>query len=156
MLDQPETDQARRRREEIEARRVPLGDVARWFAPWILAGILVVVIVAGLWCASSAVDDATYAIGIAAAALAFLALLWELVRALGPEGGGGAFAIWSIEDETSLGILIAVLAILAVGGLVLAATVDSAAANGAGYGLFAFGLVFIFANLKHYFDRRER
>lgn len=155
MLDQPENDQARRLREEIAARRVPLGDVARWFAPWILAGVLVLVIFAGLWCASSAGDDATYAIGIAAAALAFLALLWQLFAALG-SGTGGAFAIWSVEDETSLGILIAVLTVLSVVGLVLAATVDSTAVNGAGYGLFVFGLVFIFANLKHYFDRRER
>ena len=155
MLDQPETDQSRSRMKEVESRRVPLDEVARWFAPWVLAGVLVVVLFAGLWCASSAGDDATYAIGIAAAALAFLALLWELAAALGL-GGGVAFAIWSIEEATSLGILVAVLAVLAVGGLVLAASSDSAAANGAGYGLFVFGLVFIFANLKHYFDRRER
>lgn len=154
MLDQPDTDQFRSRMKEVESRRVPLDEVARWFAPWVLAGVLVVVLFAGLWCASSAGDDATYAIGIVAAALAFLALLWELAAALG--AGGGAFAIWSIEEATSLGILVAVLAVLAVGGLVLAASSDSAAANGAGYGLFVFGLAFIFANLKHYFDRRER
>src|SRR5579875_1775616 len=151
MLDQPGTDERQSRLAEIEARRVPLGEVASWFAPWILAGILAVVLVAGLWCASSATDAGGYAVGLAAAALAFLALLWELATALG-RGGSAAFAIWSVEDETSLVVLIVLLAILAVGGLVLAARSDGAAASGAGYGLLVFGLVFIFANLKHYFD----
>lgn len=149
-----DTEEFRERLAAVEAQRVPFSDVARWFAPWILAGVLALIFAAGLWCASSAADTGAYAIGLAAAALAFLALLWELGAALGP-GIGNPLAGSLVDDDTSLVVLLALLIVMAVGGLILAARAPSPAASGAGYGLFIFGLVFICANLKHYFDRRE-
>jgi hypothetical protein len=152
MLDQPETDELRARIAEVEARRVPFGEVVRWFGPWILGGLLVLVCVAGLWCASSAADAATYAIGWTAAVLALLALAWE-IRAL-LEGGLGSVSLL-VDEAESLVVLMALLLAMAVGGLILAARGGSPAASGAGYGLCIFGIVFGFANLKHYFDRLE-
>lgn len=154
MLDEIENDDFRARVEEVESHRVALSEVARWFAPWILAGVLVLVFAGGLWCSSAATDDGTYAFGLLAALLALLALVWELGMALGP-GLGNVASRLLVDDDTSLLILVALLVVLAVGGLVLAARSPSVAASGAGYGLFVFGLVFIFANLKHYFDRRD-
>ena len=58
MLDQPESDAFRTRLAEVEAQRVPVGEVARWLAPWALAGVLALVFVGGLWCASGAVETA--------------------------------------------------------------------------------------------------
>lgn len=154
MLHETESDDFRARVAEVESHRVPLGEVARWFAPWILAGVLVLVFAGGLWSASDAVDDGTYAVGLAAALLALLALIWELRAALG-SGLGDVASRLLVDDEASLIVLIALFVVLALGGLVLAARSPSVAASGAGYGLFGFGLVFVFANLKHYFDRRD-
>jgi hypothetical protein len=155
MVDEPSDAERQARIAEVEARRVPVGEVARWFAPWILAGVLLIVFLAGLWCASAATDDGTYAVGLAAAGLALAALVWELATALGG-GLGSLSARLLVEDETSLVVLVVLLSALALGGLVLAARGASVAASGAGYGLCLFGIAFVFANLKHYFDRRER
>lgn len=155
MLDHIESDDLRVRIAAVEAQRVPLGEVARWFAPWVLAGILILIFVGGLWCAASAVDDGTYAIGLIGAALAFVAMIWELGTALGGRPIVARSDRWLVEDEISLVILVAVLVVLAMIGLVLAARAASVAANGAGYGLFLFAIVFIFGSLKHYFDRRS-
>lgn len=154
MLDEIENDDFRARVKEVESRRVAFSDVARWFAPWILAGVLVLVFAGGLWCASAATDDGTYASGLVTALLALLALIWELRAAL-DSGLGDIPSRLLVDDDTSLVVLVALLVVLAVGGLLLAARSPNVAASGAGYGLFVFGLVFIFANLKHYFDRRD-
>lgn len=154
MLDQIETDDLRVRMAEVEAQRVPLGEVARWFAPWALAGILVLIFIGGLWCAASAVDGGTYAVGLIGAALAFGAMIWEFSAALGGRPIVARGDGWLVEDETSVVILVALLVILAVVGLVLAARAASVAANGAGYGLCIVAIVFICVSLKHYFDRR--
>lgn len=154
MLDQIETDDLRVRMAEVEAQRVPLGEVARWFTPWALAGILVLIFIGGLWCAASAVDGGTYAVGLIGAALAFGAMIWEFSAALGGRPIVARGDGWLVEDETSVVILVALLVILAVVGLVLAARAASVAANGAGYGLCIVAIVFICLSLKHYFDRR--
>jgi hypothetical protein len=60
-----------------------------------------------------------------------------------------------VDDDISLVVLMVLLGILALLGLVLAARGPSPTANGVGYGLCIFGIVFAFANLKHYFDRLE-
>jgi hypothetical protein len=60
-----------------------------------------------------------------------------------------------VDDELSLIVLMVLLGVLALGGLMLAAHGPSPTANGVGYGLSIFGIVFAFANLKHYFDRLE-
>lgn len=156
MLDETNDNGLQARIAEVESRRVPLAEVARWFAPWVLAGGLMIVFLGGLWFASAAADPGTYAVGLAAAALALGALIWELVTALAGKLGSGKADRFLVEDETSLVVLVALLVALALGGLVLAARSAEVAASGAGYGLFFFAIVLICVNLKHYFDRRER
>jgi hypothetical protein len=154
MLDRIETDEWRSRVAEVESHRVAASEVGRWFAPWILAGGLIVVCLSGLWCASAATDDGTYAIGLAAAVLALAALMWQLRVVLDGRTINLSERLL-VDDQDSLAVLVALLGVMAVGGLVLAARGASPATSGAGYGLCLFAIVFAFANLKHYFDRRE-
>jgi hypothetical protein len=154
LVETEEDDTLRARIAEVEAQRIPVTEVLSWFAPWLVAAILVLVCIGALWCASSASDDLTYTIGLLGALLALIALVWEGVAAL--SGGLGDFSLeMLVDDDVSLVVLMALLAILALGGLVLAAREPSPTATGVGYGLCIFGVVFAFANLKHYFDRRE-
>ena len=155
MLDQAEENDALRARiAEVEAQRIPVREVLRWFAPWFVAAVLVLVCIGALWCASRASDDLTYAIGLIGALLALVAVVWEGIAAL--SGGLGDFSLQMlVDDDLSLVVLMALLMILALGGLVLAARGPSPTAAGVGYGLCIFGVVFAFANLKHYFDRLE-
>ena len=154
MLSDNESDDLRARIAEVEARRVPLNAVMGWFWPWVVGGVLALISLGGLWCAASAADDGTYAVGLAAAALALLALLWELHAAF--TGNIGSAPSWLlVDDAESLAVLVALLIVMALGGLILAARGETPATSGAGYGLCIFAIVFAFANLKHYFDRRE-
>ena len=154
LVETEEDDTLRARIAEVEAQRIPVTEVLSWFAPWLVAAILVLVCIGALWCASSASDDLTYTIGLLGALLALIALVWEGVAAL--SGGLGDFSLeMLVDDDVSLVVLMALLAILALGGLVLAARGPRPTATGVGYGLCIFGVVFAFANLKHYFDRRE-
>ncbi|HWE72579.1 MAG TPA: hypothetical protein VG328_05410 [Stellaceae bacterium] len=154
MLDHAETDGMRARIAEVEANRIPMGEALGWFAPWAVAAILVIVCLGALWCASSATDDLTYAIGMIGALLALIALIWEAGSAL-----SGTIATFSlqmlVDDEMSLVVLMVLLGVLVLGGLMLAARGPSPTANGVGYGLCIFGIVFAFANIKHYFDRLD-
>jgi hypothetical protein len=153
-LDHPENDEMRARIAEVEANRIPMSEVMSWFAPWAVAAILVVVCLGALWCASRASDNLTYAIGMIGALLALIALIWEAGTAL--SGGIGNLSLQVlVDDELSLIVLMVLLGVLALGGLMLAAHGPSPTANGVGYGLCIFGIVFAFANLKHYFDRLE-
>lgn len=155
MLDNAEENDALRARiAEVEAQRIPGAEVLSWFAPWFAAAILVLVCIGALWCASSASDDLTYVIGLIGALLALTALVWEGIAAL--SGGLADFSLQLlVDDEISLVVLMALLGILAVGGLVLAARGPSATASGVGYGLSIFSVLIAFAHLKHYFDRLE-
>jgi len=152
MLDWGDTEEQRARVAEIDSRRVSWGEVGSWIAPWIFAGLLVVALFAGLWCASSAIDTGTYAIGFAGAALAAAALLWQLGVAL----SGRSLELPSrllVDHQEALVLVVALLLLVAVGGIVLAARGSDPATSGAGYGLCLFALVFALANIKHYFDR---
>ena len=154
MLDNEEDDALRARIAEVEAQRIPAAEVLSWFAPWFIAAVLVLVCLGALWCASSASDDLTYTIGLLGALLALIALVWEGLAAL--SGGLGDFSLQMlVDDDVSLVVLMALLAILALGGLMLAARGPSPTATGVGYGLCIFAVVFAFANLKHYFDRSD-
>jgi hypothetical protein len=154
MLTHEENDELRTRIAEVEAQRTPAREVLSWFAPWIVAAILVIVCLGALWCASGASDDLTYAIGIIGALLALVALIWEGIAAL--SGGIGDLSLQMVVDgDISLIVLLVLLGVLALAGLVLAARGPSPTASGVGYGLCIFGMVFAFANLKHYFDRLE-
>ena len=154
MLDHVEDDEMRARIAEVEARRIPVNEVLSWFAPWFIAAILVLVCFGALWCASSASDDLTYAIGLIGALLALIAVIWEGLAALSGRIGDFSLQVL-VDDDLSLIVLMVLLGILALGGLILAAHGPSPTANGVGYGLCIFGIVFAFANLKHYFDRLE-
>lgn len=154
MLDHAGDDAMRARIAEVEAQRIPVREVLSWLAPWFIAAILVLVCLGALWCASSASDDLTYSIGLIGALLAFVALIWESAAAL----SGGLAALSSpmlVDDDLSLVVLMVLLGLLALGGLMLAARGPSPTASGVGYGLSLFAIVFAFANIKHYFDRRE-
>lgn len=135
--------------------RVGWDELGRWVAPWLLGALLAAVALLGLFAASRAADDGACAIGLSTAALALLALAWMIRRA-----GDGAASLRPlpllVEDATALVIVVALLALVAVLGLVLAARSGEATLTATGYALFGFGLVFIFWNLKHYFDVRER
>ncbi|HVA12452.1 MAG TPA: hypothetical protein VNF99_04315 [Stellaceae bacterium] len=155
MSDHAPQDELRARVAEIESRRVAPGEIARWFWPWVLAGVLVAIFLAGLWSASRAVDDGAYVVGLVAAALALAGLAWELDAALGGRSSD-LFVSLLVDDADSLVILVALMTALALGGLVVAAHAASVAVAGAGYGLCVFAVIFIFADLKHYFDRRDR
>jgi hypothetical protein len=152
MLDWPDTEELRARVAEVEARRVPWAEVASWIVPWVLAGVLLAVLFAGLWSASSAADTGTYAIGIAGAVLAGAALLWQFATAI----SGRSLDLRSrllVDRPEALVLIVALLLVAAAGGLVLAARGGDPATSGAGYGLAFFALVFALANIKHYFDR---
>jgi hypothetical protein len=154
MLDEAHDQERQARIAELQAQSVPLNEIGRWYAPWALAVLLVVVFLGALWTASAATDNTGYVIGLIGALVALGALIWELELVLSGRTAtlGSRFVV---EDEVSLLVLIAVLFILALAGLVLAADSASPATNGAGYGLALFCAVFIFLNIKHYFDARE-
>ncbi|HEX4194829.1 MAG TPA: hypothetical protein VHY80_17105 [Stellaceae bacterium] len=155
MLDHPEADDEMRARiAEVEANRIPMSEALGWFAPWAIVAMLVIVCLGALWCASSASDDLTYAIGMIGALLALIGLIWEVSSALSGKAGNFSFQM-VVDDEASLIVLMLLLGVLVLGGLMLAARGPSPTANGVGYGLCIFGIVFAFANIKHYFDRQE-
>jgi hypothetical protein len=133
--------------------RVAFDELWRWVAPWLAGAFLVLAALLGLFTASRAQTDGSYVIGFVTAGLALLMLAWRLKRAL---DGDRVPASVLVDDATALVVVIALLAVLAVGGLLLAARSDEAVPEAVGYALFGFALVFIFANLKHYFDARER
>jgi CDP-diglyceride synthetase len=133
--------------------RVGLGEVWRWLAPWLLGAFLAGAAFLGFYAASRAQDDGTYILGFVTAGLAFLMLIWRVKLAL---DGRGSAAPVLVDEASALVIVIALLAILAVGGLVLAARGGAVMLQAVGYALFVFCLAFIFGNVKHYFDQRER
>jgi hypothetical protein len=134
--------------------RVGWSELGRWLAPWLLGGLLAAIAVLGLLAASRAQDEGIYALGFATAGLALLALSWEVKSAC--DGGTAGLPPLLVEDGATLVVLVAVLAVLAVCGLLLAARSREAAIEVAGYALFGAGLLFAGFNLKHYFDWRER
>jgi hypothetical protein len=148
-------DEHGRSRAPASEERVGSRELWRWFAPWLGGAALVALGLLGLFVASRAGDDATYAGGFAAAAIAALTLAWR-IRA-GFEGRPSIAASALLVDEgDALLVLLAVLVVLGLLGLLLAARSEEPMATYGGYGLFAGALVVIFANIKHYFDRQER
>ncbi len=144
-----------RSRAPASEERVAWGELWRWFAPWLGGAVVVALGLVGLFVASRAADDATYAGGFAAAAVAAVTLAW-LIRA-GFEGRRRSLALpMLVEDGDALLVLVAALIVLGFFGLFLAARGEEPMAIYGGYGLFAGALVMIFWNIKHYFDRRVR
>jgi uncharacterized membrane protein len=132
--------------------RVGIGELWRWAAPWLLGALLVAVTLLGLFAASRARTDGDYAVGLLTAGLALLALGWRIKRALDGETRLAPLPVL-VDEGAALVILVALLTVLAVAGLLLAARSGESMLEAVGYALFGFSLVFIFWNLKHYFDR---
>ena len=136
-------------------QRVPWGELWRWFAPWLGGAALVALSLLGLFVASRAEDDTTYAGGFAAAVGAAVALGWRIRGGFRGRRGDAALPVL-VDDGEALVVLVAVLVVLGVLGLFLAARGEQPMAIYGGYGLFLAALVMIFWNVKHYFDRLER
>ena len=134
------------------SNRVGLGEVWQWLAPWLLGAVLAAVALLGFFTASRAADEGSYIIGFVTAGLALLMLAWRIRLA----GRGAAMPLpLLVEDPTALLLLVAALTVLAVIGLLLAARGGDPVVAAVGYALFGSSLLFIFWNLKHYFDRRD-
>ncbi len=146
---------AMRETPPLARERVGWQEVGRWAAPWITGALLVAVALIGLFTASRAAEGGAYIMGFATAGLALLALAWLVKRACDGETRLAGLPVL-VDDAVALVIVVALLAALAVLGLLLAARAREAVVETTGYALFAFGLVFIFWNLKHYFDAREQ
>lgn len=135
--------------------RVGWDEFGRWLAPWLLGALLAAVALFGFFAASRAHDGGSYAVGFITAGLALLALGWHVKSACDGVAPAGLPPLL-VDDAGTLVVLVALLAALAVVGLVLAARSTGATLQATGYALFGSGLVFIFWNVKHYFDVRDR
>jgi hypothetical protein len=138
------------------AQRIGFRELWHWFAPWLGGALLVAVGLLGLFVASRAEDDATYAGGFAAAAVAALTLIWRIRVGFDGDGRGAFLPSLLVDEGNALVLLLAVLVVLGLFGLFLAAQGREPMAIYGGYGLFAGALIMIFWNVKHYFDRLER
>jgi hypothetical protein len=130
---------------------VPWEVLRAWFAPWLIAIFLGAAFVLGLWSASAASDSDTATMGYAIAALALIAAAWDINMALEAR----PLPSLLVDTAEALVLLVAFLCVLAVAGLIAAARSDSLAVESGGYALFVLSLVFIFWNMKHYYDRNE-
>lgn len=138
--------------------RMPLREMLEWMAPWLVGALLAFSALLGFFTASGAQDDGTYAAGLVTAALSLVALGWCVKRYFDRRAENFAQnldVVILIEQTDSLLVLIALLVALGIGGLFLCVHAEGAASN-AGFALFVVSLIFIFWNLKHYFDVRER
>jgi hypothetical protein len=126
-----------------------------WFGFWAELAILLILAVGGAFFASAEASPGDYACGLllslAAVALAFLRLKNRL--------DGGA-AGWSgfllVDDVGNLVAVVVVFAILALGGLLVAAGVDRGGLHNAGVALFVASGIAVFLSLKHVFDNLDR
>lgn len=138
-----------------EDRPRPIGadEVWRLVAPWLGYAFLAAAAVLGLFTASGAADDATYAAGLATFILAATIIAVRMKRQFDGREVGFLLDI-TVANSNSLFVSIAVLTILALAGLVLAATVGGTL-YGIGLALFVIATLVIFRDIKRYFDRRE-
>lgn len=143
------------RHDETNGERVGIGELWRWAAPWVLGALLVLAALLGLFGASRAQDSGGYVMGLVTAGLSVLVLAWRVKRAA---DGASSLATVPVlvDDATALVILVGLLTALAIAGLLFAAHAGDGTVAAMGYGLFGFSLLFIFWNLKHYFDGRDR
>jgi hypothetical protein len=126
----------------------------RLVAPWLGYGFLGGAAVLGLFTASGADDEATYASGLATFAVAALLIAWRMKQQLDGREIGFLLPV-SAEGSDTLFVAIAVLAALGLAGAILAATVGGTV-YGIGIALFIIAAAFIFVEIKRYFDRHER
>jgi len=134
----------------------PVGADAVWrmIAPGLGYVFLTGAAVLGLFTASGNVDDATYAAGLGLFVLAAVIIALRLKRTFDGREVGILLEV-SVASTDSLFVSIAVLAVLALVGAVLAATVGGTL-YGVGLALFVIASAMIFRDIKRYFDERER
>ena len=126
----------------------------RLIAPWLGYFFLAGAAVLGLVTASGADDNATYASGLAAFAVAVILIAWRMKQQFDGREIGFLLPVSAAGSDT-LFVTIAVLAALGLAGAILAATVGGTL-YGIGIALFIISGAFIFIEIKRYFDRRER
>ena len=126
-----------------------------WIRFWAELLVLGVVAVLGASFASADAEPGDYACGLAliaaAAALAFLRIKGRFDGAVVDWGG---FAL--VDDMPSLGAVIVILAVLALGGLFVAGEVAEGGLHDAGVALFVTSALAVFLSLKHVFDVIDR
>jgi hypothetical protein len=132
---------------------VTSAEVWRLVAPGLGYVFLVVAAVLGLFTASDAPDTATYDAGLGLFVLALVLVMLRLKRQFDGRRVGLLLPLL-VENTDSLVVVIALLVALALGGLVLAATVGGSLYT-IGLALFIVATALIFGELKRYFDRRD-
>jgi hypothetical protein len=130
------------------------GAVWRMVAPWLGYAFLAVAAVLGLFTASGAGDRATYASGLATVAIAALLIAWRMKQQFDGVEVGFLLPVSAAGPDT-LFVTLVVLGVLGLAGAILAATVGGTV-YGIGIALFIIAALFIFIEIKRYFDRRER
>jgi FtsH-binding integral membrane protein len=126
----------------------------RMVAPWLGYVFLVCAGLLGLFTASAAADEATYACGLLTFAVAGVLIVVRMMRQLDGADVGFLLPIATAGIDT-LVVTVAVLAVLGLVGAVLAAAVGGAL-YGIGLALFVICAALIFTELKRYFDRIDR
>jgi hypothetical protein len=133
------------------AAAVSLAQLWRWIAPGFVGIALIFGFLMGLWGASRAVEPGSAAVGFGAAALALVALGWELKAYC----DGSIELSLLVDTSEALLLLVGVLSLLGVAGLVVAGLSADPTVEVAGFTLFLIDVGLIFLNVKHYFDRRD-
>lgn len=142
---------ASRDRHAGGAAPISVAQLWRWLAPGFVAIALMLAFLVSLWGASRAVGPGSEAIGFGAAALALLALGWELKAYC----DGTLKLSILVETSEALLLLVGVLTFLGVAGLVVAGLSADPTVEVSGFTLFLIDVGLIFLNVKHYFDRRD-
>jgi hypothetical protein len=140
-------------RDEAALPAVGANEAWRLVAPWLGYAFLAAALVLGLFTASGASDRATYDSGLAAVAIAAILVAWRMKQQLDGRDIGFLVPVTPADSDTLL-VTIAILAVLAVVGGVLAATVGGTL-YGIGLALVLVSAAFIFVEIKRYFDRRD-
>lgn len=127
--------------------------VWRLLAPWLGYLLLGAAALFGLFSASEAADTAEYQAGMVTFALALGLIALRMKRQLDGHYDGLLLPL-AVTDEDGFQLYLAVLGVLAVGGLVLAASTENVF-HEVGIALFLICVALVFWNVKRYFDRRE-
>jgi hypothetical protein len=153
MDDRAPRHDAAQHNAEDGPRPVGADEVWRLVAPGLGYIFLAAAAVLGLFTASGAADSATYAAGLGTFILAAVIIAVRMKRQFDGDRVGFLLEI-SVASTDSLLVSIAVLTVLALVGVVLAATVGGTL-YGIGLALFVIATLLIFRDIKRYFDQRE-
>lgn len=122
--------------------------------PWLGHVFLAATAILGLFTASGAADDATYAVGLATFALAVVITAVRIRRQIDGRAIGFLLPV-ALSSSDELFITIAILAVLGLVGAILAAEIGGSV-YGIGLALFVICYALILFEVKRFFDARER